>query len=155
MADQPPQAGEWVLVPRAIVQKIADIQADIADFDGDRRGHYAALDAAEEELTVAAIKALAAAPAASPSAARIQRGRQVSKLTRVGSSMDKTVNTLRKTVQSDRKNRSSGSLIKVDYFALCNLIDYYEDTKEAAERWIKIRELIDGTMFQFNIASTK
>lgn len=60
-------AAGLAVVPRASIQKVHDIRADLADFDGDRRGHYAALEEAERAL----IKAmLAAAPDAETATAR-------------------------------------------------------------------------------------
>ena len=41
----------------AAAKRVAQIKHDIASFDGDRRGHYAALDDAMEELERAALAA--------------------------------------------------------------------------------------------------
>lgn len=49
-----------VLVPRALVDAINQIKADLKDFDGDRRGHYQALQDAEEALIEAALAGRAA-----------------------------------------------------------------------------------------------
>lgn len=53
-----------VVVPAHLINAIIRIRRDIADFDGDRRGHYGALDDAEAAL-LDAIKAIAARPGAS------------------------------------------------------------------------------------------
>lgn len=38
-----------------LAQKVRDIEVDLADFDGDRRGHYYALQQARENLTAACL----------------------------------------------------------------------------------------------------
>lgn len=49
----------FACVPRHLVEKIRDIKADIKEFDGDRRGMYAALEDAQRELIDAALDDIA------------------------------------------------------------------------------------------------
>jgi chromosome segregation ATPase len=45
---------------RELLARVDRIQSDTDDFDGDRRGHYGALEAAKRELRTAAVDALPA-----------------------------------------------------------------------------------------------
>ncbi|QKV18751.1 hypothetical protein [Oricola thermophila] len=48
----------FVSIQRPLVERVRDIKADIAEFDGDRRGMYAALEDAERELISAALNSI-------------------------------------------------------------------------------------------------
>lgn len=59
----PTPVGVGVLIPQKLVDAVLRIKADLADFDGDRRGHLQALQDAEEAIVTAALSPSATAPA--------------------------------------------------------------------------------------------
>jgi hypothetical protein len=46
-----------------------------------------------------------------------------------------------------RGSMSSGNKVEVDYFAVCDLIDYFKETREAARRVIVARDALHQVFF--------
>jgi len=44
-------------------------------------------------------------------------------------------------------NKNTGDLIAVDYFALGDLLDYYDETKDAQRAVIRARDSLEGVFF--------
>jgi hypothetical protein len=47
-----------------------------------------------------------------------------------------------------RRSASSGDKVEVDYFALADLIDYFEETREAARNVIVARDALHHAFFR-------
>lgn len=63
----------------------------------------------------------------------------------------KVVAKLRRAADAEltaRRAMSSGAKVSVDYFALIDLIDYFDETQDAATRVIKARDLLEDIMFR-------
>lgn len=79
----------------------------------------------------------------------------MSKLRRVGADMSKKAALLKRQCDAFRRRpgpRDSRDKIgEVDINAVEDLLEYYEVTQDAAKRWIKMRDLVDNSMFCFTV----
>ncbi len=67
--------------------------------------------------------------------------------------LKREVATLRHQADAElhlRGAMNSGCQVSVDYFALRNLINYFDETQDAALRVAKARDLLENVMFSVN-----
>lgn len=64
------------------------------------------------------------------------------------------VKKLRRSIarQCHGKNVSSGATVEVDYFALVDLLDYFDETKEAARQVKRAQDALEGVFFRTDLS---
>lgn len=66
----------------------------------------------------------------------------------IGPKLTKSVGKLKEQMKSQTKGAmNAGDEVYVDYFALSDLLCYFEETKEAAERVIRARDELHQLFF--------
>jgi hypothetical protein len=69
--------------------------------------------------------------------------------------LSKDVDKLKRMIDNSRRTKNgykcmnSGDVVTVDYFALCNLIKFYEMTKNDVNRVLIARDMLNKTFFGF------